>query len=423
EILEHYCSFLPYPVYLGEQRINSKEPLWMKAPSECTDSDYKEFFRHLYPMEPEPLFWVHLNVDYPFNLKGILYFPKLKRDFEMKKSTVRLFCNRVYVSDDCKDVIPEYLMVLRGVIDSPDIPLNVSRSYLQMDRTVRQLATHISKKVSDSLSSLYKSDRERFLACWEDVSPIIKLGAVQDDKFYDRVKELLIWKNTEGEWTNVQDYLERNKEKTKERVLYAADATHHQSILNVYKEKGIEVLLANSPIDPYVINSLESKISPASFKRIDAEIDEHLIDKEREKVILDDEGKTEASKLADLIKQKIGQESLEVEAKSLVTDGLPAFIVMDENQRRMRDYMMAVDPTGGAQGLFQNRKMVINTNSPLIQAIAKLDEKQPELAQEVASEVYELALLSHKEIHPDQIPAFVNRTQQIIEKLAAMAIK
>lgn len=423
KILHHYCDFLPYPIYLDGQRINSKDPLWLKSPAECNNDDYLEFYRHLYPMQEEPLFWVHLNVDYPFHLKGILYFPKLRRDFDLNKSTVKLYCNRVFVSDNCKDVIPNYLMALRGVIDSPDIPLNVSRSYLQMDRTVRQLSSHISKKVADSLGTLYRNERERFIKCWDDVSVVVKVGAVEDEKFYERSKEFLIWKDVDGKWTTVEEYLERNREKTKDKILYTREnKTSH--FLDIYRQRNVEVLEANNPIDPYLINFLERKLAPVAFQRIDAGIDESIIDKSREKTILDASGKTEAGKLADFIRSKLSNENVEVEAKSLASDSLPGFIVIDEKQRRMREYMQAVDPTAAEQlSAFNKNTFVVNTNNPLMTLIQKLDRSHPELAQELVRQAYDLALLSQREMSPDALHAFIARTGHVLEKLAEQAVK
>lgn len=218
-ILQHYCAFLPFPIFLNDKQINAKQPLWLKSPTECTETDYLEFYRSLYPLEADPIFWIHLNVDYPFHLKGILYFPKITKRFDWSQNTIKLFCNRVFVSDHCKDLIPDFLMVLQGAIDSPDIPLNVSRSTLQMDRTVRQLSSHISKKVTDRLSTIFSTEREKFIQSWPDIEMIIKLGVLQDDKFYERAKEFLIWKNLSGEWTTVDQYLERNRESLKRKSL------------------------------------------------------------------------------------------------------------------------------------------------------------------------------------------------------------
>lgn len=427
KVLKHYCTFLPYPIYLGEERINPQEPLWIKPASECTKEDYLDFYKHLYPHDEPPLFWIHLNVDYPFHLKGILYFPKLNRQFDTQKSNVQLYCNRVFVSDNCKDIIPEYLMMLRGAIDSPDIPLNVSRSYLQMDKTVRQLSSHISKKVSDSLSTLYRNEHDRYVSVWEDISPIIKVGALEDEKFYDRVKDVIIWKNVAGEWTTIHDYLERNKEKTNNKILYTTESKHFGHIVSLYNEKGIEVLIAAGPVDSYLIQFLERKLSPVEFKRIDAEISDHLIDKEREKGDLDDSGKTEAAKLAELIAQCLGNENIEVVAKSLNANALPGFIVIDEQQRRMRDYMLQMargDGNMASMGdLIGKKTFVINTNNPLVNTLEKLHSQNPELAKDLVQEMYDLALLEQKELSPHDLSGFIQRSNRVLEKLAEKAIE
>jgi len=418
QILNHYCSFLSYPVYLGETHINTQEPLWIKAPSDCTNEDYLEFYRHLYPMQEEPLFWVHLNVDYPFHLKGILYFPKLRRDFDPNKNTVKLFCNRVFVSDNCKDVIPNYLMALQGVIDSPDIPLNVSRSYLQMDRTVRQLGSHISKKVSDSLSTLYRNEKDRYIKSWDDVGMVVKLGILEDDKFYEKVKDVLIWKTIDDEWTTIGDYLERNREKTKDKIFYTKDDAHLGHFLDIYRKKGIEVLTTNSPLDPYVMQHLERKLAPIQFQRIDAALDDHILDKDKESTIADASGKTEAAHLAEFVKSKLSDLNIEVEAKSLATDSLPGFVMIDEQQRRMRDYMMQMDKDGNlSMDVFGKQTFVINTNNHLIAAIQKLDGINSALAQDLIKETYELALLSQREMSPKALNAFIGRSNRVLAQL------
>lgn len=420
-LLEHYCAFLPYPIYLGTRHINSRLPLWVKAPNECSEEDYREFYRYLYPGEDEPLFWLHLNVDYPFHLKGILYFPKLRRDYDFKKSSIKLFCNRVFVADNCKDVIPEYLMALRGIIDSPDIPLNVSRSYLQMDRTVRQLGGHIAKKVSDSLSALWRSDKERFLAGWDDFSTVIKLGAIEDEKFYERIKELLLWKTVENKWLTLEEYLAENKDKAENKIYYTRDELHAPHLLDLYKQKDLAVLCAPHPIDAYLMQFLERKHSPAKFLRFDSAISDTLLDSSREKSILDDTGRTEATHLANLVRGKLNNEKLDVEAKSLASDALPAFIVIDEGQRRLRDYMRAVGDGQGEEMFLGKMTFVINTNSPLINALPKLEQLNPALASEVVQQTYELALLSQREIDTKALNAFISRTSHVLEKLTIQA--
>jgi molecular chaperone HtpG len=424
KIVEHYCSFLPYPIYLDGERINDHDPLWIKPASECTKEDYLKFYNYLYPYEEEPLFWVHLNVDFPFTLKGILYFPKIKRDFDLNKSNVSLYSNRVFVSDNVKDIIPNYLTVLKGVIDSPDIPLNVSRSYLQMDKTVRQLSNHISKKVTDSLSTLYRNDHERFVQVWEDAAMIVKLGVLEDEKFYDRAKDFLIWQNTSKEWTTLQEYIDRNSEKTNNKIYYTIDEKHSGHFLEIYKQKGIEVLFANGPLDSFLIQFLENKLRPVTFQRIDAEVHEQMMDKSREKTVLDAEGKTEASKLAEFFHTKLNDESIVVQAKSLATESIPAVILIDEQQRRMRDYMMRMDAQESEKRPFMTKKtLVVNTNNSLVEAIQKLDITKPDLAGELVREVYELALLSQREMEPHFLNEFISRSNRVLEALTKEAIQ
>lgn len=423
KILTHYCSFLPYPIYFGEERINKEEPLWVKAPVDCTREDYLRFYRHLYPLEDEPLFWVHLSVDYPFHLKGILYFPKIKRQLENDKQSLKLYCNRVFVSDNCKDVIPDYLMMLRGVVDSPDIPLNVSRSYLQMDRTVRQLSSHISKKVADSLLTLLRNERERYIATWNDLSTVVKLGVLEDEKFYERIKEGLIWKNTKGEWTTVEDYLERNREKRANKVFYTSEYDHYGHMVELYEERGIEILSASSPIDSFLMQFLERKLN-IEFTRIDASLSEEILDKQREKTLLDAQGRSEAALIAELVKNALDEKNVEVEAKSLANDALPGFVMIDEQQRRMRDYMLRMHHGEGMlpSDLFGKRTFVVNTNSALINALTKLQETKPMLVKSVVHQLYELSLLSQKEMDPDALNAFVRNNFKLFEQLAVDAV-
>ncbi len=410
-ILQHYCAFLPFPISLNGSQVNKKQPLWLKNASECTDAEYLEFYRALYPMEPDPIFWIHLNVDYPFHLKGILYFPKITRRFDWNQNTIKLFCNRVFVSDHCKELIPDYLMILRGAIDSPDIPLNVSRSTLQMDRTVRQLSQHISKKVSDRLSSLYSSDREKFIKAWPDIEMIIKLGMLQDEKFFERAKDFLIWKNLSGEWMTVADYLQRN---AGGKVFYTAEDQQQSHVLELYRQKGIEILVASSLVDTPLIGRLEHQLDDVRFQRIDGAIDDTLVDKDREKTLLDADGKTESVKIADFIQSQLNRDHLTVEAKSLQSDSVPALLVVDEEMRRLRE-TMALTQQNHLAGLPTKRTFVVNTNSKLVQAIYQM--KDPALAKEMVQHLYELSLLSQKELEPSALAQFVARSNQILEKI------
>ncbi|MBI2742810.1 MAG: molecular chaperone HtpG [Chlamydiales bacterium] len=414
QILKQYCAFLPFPIYLNGEKINHKDPLWLKNASECTDKEYLDFYRDLYPQEPDPIFWIHLNVDYPFNLKGILYFPRVQRRFDWNRANIKLFCNRVFVSDNCKDLIPEYLAVLQGALDSADIPLNVSRSTLQMDKTVRQLASHISKKVSDRLTSLHLTEKVKFQEAWPDIELIVKLGAVQDEKFYERVKGALIWKNTEGEWTTAEEYLERNREKTKEKIFYTTEEKTPSYLLELYK--GHEVLYATSPVDTALMNTLENKLSSAKFQRLDGAIEAATLDSSREKTLLDADGKTQAGRIADFIRASLGLEKVEVEAKSLTSDTLPAFIVLDEEARRMRDYM-ALTGQSLPFALTDKKTFVVNTNSKLISSIYAMQSKQPDLAKQMVRHVYDLSLLSQKELEPTALADFVSRSSSVLEQL------
>ena len=414
-LLHRYCSFMPFPIELNGKSIGNRSPLWLKSPSECTDNDYLEFHRHLFPLDPDPIFWVHLNVDYPFNLKGILYFPKIHQRFEAQKGAIQLFCNRVFVSDNCKEIFPEYLTVLRGALDSSDIPLNVSRSYLQIDPNVRQLSTHISKKIGDKLSTLYRNDRAKYIDCWPDVEMFIKLGSLQDDKFYERTKDLLIWKNSLGEWTTISEYLERSSEKK----VYYAQADRATALQQLYRDKKIELLLTSSPIDTPVIQTLEDKLS-IPFKRIDGALDDTLLDPSREKTLLDSEGKTESGKIANFIRSSLEIQNLEVEAKSLASDQLTGIVILDEQQRRYRDYLALTQTKSDAP--VGKKTFIVNTNHKLVQIISKLQGKKPEIAQEMARGVYDLACLAQRELEPADLENVVARQTQVLEKLSSLLI-
>ena len=401
DILKTYCAFLQYPIFLNDTEINSKPPLWLKKASDCTDEDYLEFYRNLYPAEPDPIFWVHLAIDHPFNLKAILYFPKITPRFDFQSSNIKLFCNRVFVTDNCKDLFPNYLNVLRGAIDSIDIPLNVSRSYLQKDAHVKKLASHISKKVADKLSSLHFEEKEKFISYWPDIEMIVKYGILQDDKFYERAKGFLLWKTLEGNWTTIEEYIASGTKK----VFYSPHEGNDSKFTSLYKEKGIPVIASNGPLDTALFNLLERNLE-IKFQRIDSEIDEQLLDPS-----------TEQSNEGDLT-ELLGVENVKVEAKSLASKDLPAFIMNDEGSRRFRDYLsltqkeMPKMPMGG-------QTLVVNTNNPLVTAIFNLKEKEPVLAQKLTKELYDLSLLSQKELHPENLTAFIHQTTEILELLTS----
>lgn len=412
-LLEHYCRFLPWPIYLDGEQINKEEPLWNKPSLDCTDKDYQKFFKTLYPFEEEPLFWVHLHVDYPFNLKGILYFPPLKNS-PLKENQIQLFCNRVFVSDNVSDLLPHYLTILKGVIDSPDIPLNVSRSALQKDRTVKQLAGHISRKVAEKLALFFEQNKERFIEAWPHLEPIVKLGILQDEKFFEKVEKILIWKNAKGEWLTLDEFL-----KDKKKIIYATHANH--ALCDVVHERGEEVLISESPFDIPLFSFLESRRSASvKFQRLDASFEE-MIDKTREKTLLDAEGRTYESRLSDFVKRKLNREDLQIEAKSLVSDQLPAFVMINEEERRMRDYMALHRPEMVASMAIKPKKtFVINTNSPLVQSLEKLEAKDPQLSQAILEQLYNLSLLAQKELDANALSDFVKNEAGLLERLTTL---
>ncbi|HSX38442.1 MAG TPA: molecular chaperone HtpG [Chlamydiales bacterium] len=413
EQLKRYCMFMPFPISLNGKPLNNKAPLWIKSPADCNAKEYVEFYRQFFPYDPEPLFWIHLNVDYPFHLKGILFFPKTHRRFDSQDTAIKLFCNRVFVSDHCKDILPDYMMVLKGAIDSPDIPLNVSRSYLQVDPSVRQLSTHIAKKIADRLTLYFRNEKEKYIDSWPEIEMFLKLGILQDEKFYERTKELLIWKSSNGSWTTIPDYVERNPEKT----IYYAASDKDSPLLQIYKEKKVEILIAEAPIDTAVIQYLEEKQS-IKFQRIDGAYD-ILLDADREKTLLDVEGKTEAARIADFIRSALDKKELEIEAKSLHSDTVPALLVLDETQRRFRDYMTLTQGKS-ATSIHLKKTFVVNTNSKLIQMIAKLKDRYPSAATEMAKGVYDLSLLSQREVHTGELDQVIAQQTKLLENLASL---
>lgn len=413
EILRRHCLFFPYPITLSGHLTNPNPPLWSRAASDCSDKEYIAFYHELYPADPDPLFWVHLNIDYPFRLRGILYFPKPQKRFEVRSSGVKLFCNRVFITDQCKDLMPDHLTILQGAIDSPDIPLNVSRSALQVDRTVRQLASHISKKLLDRLSALYTNERQRFLDVWPDISIVLKLGTLQEEKFYERAKELLLWKTLQGEWTTLEAYLERHGTAYGNKIFYTMESDGH--LLDLYRDKGIEVLCAE-PIDAALFSFLENRLRPAKCQRVDGGLDAALLDVSREKTLLDADGKTHSARLAAYIRSVLAADSLTVEAKSLDSSSLPALILFNEEQRRLRDTMQLMGQTLPAS-FDTAHTLVVNTNHALVCALYDLREKNPELSKEMVHHLYELALLSQKELLPSALSAFASRSHRLLASL------
>ena len=414
ELLNKYAKFFATPIELNGLSIENGEPLWLKSPASCTNEEYLEFYRKLFPLDADPIFWIHLNVDYPFKLQGILYFPKVDTNFEPREKTIQLFCNRVFVSDHSRDILPNYLTILRGAIDSPDLPLNVSRSSLQLDKNVKQLSAHITKKIADRLVGLYRTEKERFLELWPDVEMVIKLGLLNDEKFFEKVKEILVWKKDDGAWTTLPELLEKSAEN---KIFYSTEDHRGAAIFDAYRNKGIEILMANNVIDVPVINYLEEK-SVAKFQRIDGSLDDCLLDPTREKTTLDAEGKTFTSRLAGFIESALKESEVTVEAKSLSADALPGLLILDEKQRRARDYFTLQKIN--AAHIIKKRTLVVNTNNKLVQAIERLQSNHPEVAEEMSRGIYGLALLSQREVDPKDFEKVISQQTQILEKLSTL---
>ncbi|NBA84938.1 molecular chaperone HtpG [Emticicia sp. CRIBPO] len=409
QILEKYGKFLPVEIEFNEKVINNPNPVWVKPPSELTDEDYLAFYKELYPYGEDPLFWIHLNVDYPFNLTGVLYFPKIKKDFQLNREKIQLYSRQVFITDDVKDVVPEFLQLLHGVIDSPDIPLNVSRSYLQADGNVKRINSHITKKVADKLHELFNNDRKAFEDKWESIGLFVKYGVISDEKFYDRAKDFILLKNVDDQYFTIEEYktkLEANqKDKDGNLVgLYASDKAKQDAYISGAKKREFDVIIFDDVLDSHFINTIESKIEKFSFKRVDADTFEKLIDKglKSESVLSEDEKK----KVEETFKELVGTNIVQIEA--LPTDELPVSIVMPEFMRRWQD----MSKVNGQAGMFGSMpvtyNLVVNGNHPLIGKIA--NEENEEVRKSLSKQLHDLALLSQGMLSGNDLTRFIERT-------------
>ena len=408
-ILEKYAKFLPIEIEFDGKVINNPNPIWTKSPSELTDEDYRTFYKELYPFGEEPLFWIHLNVDYPFNLTGVLYFPKMKKDFQLNRDKVQLYSRQVFITDDVKDVVPEFLQMLHGVIDSPDIPLNVSRSYLQADGNVKKINSHITKKVADKLQEIFRNDRTGFEEKWESVGVFVKYGIVSDDKFYDRAKEFVLLKNVDGQHFTLDEYREKvqaiqtNKDESVV-FLYASDVNQQDAFITSAKKREYDVLVMDSPLDSHFINTLESKLEKTTFKRVDSDSIDKLIDKglNLESVLSEDEKK----KIEELFKEVVGVNTIQLE--SLSPDEVPVSIVQPEFMRRWKD-MQRISGQGDMFGSMpMPNNVVINSNHSLISKILKTED--PDAQKALTKQLYDLGLLAQGMLTGADLTKFVERT-------------
>nr|WP_279611296.1 molecular chaperone HtpG [Thermostichus vulcanus] len=425
ELIRKYCDFIPVPIKLNGEVINKQKPLWRTSPSELKDEDYLEFYRYLYPFQEDPHFWVHINTDYPFIVQGILYFPKLRPDIDPTKGQVKLFCNQVFVQDNCEEVIPKFLLPLRGAIDSPDIPLNVSRSFLQNDRTVRRIGDHVAKKVADRLNELYTEDYEKYVKVWPDISLFMKFGAMNSDKFFAQIKDILIFRLAgspadKPEYLTLQSYLERTREKQNKRVYYATDEAAQSAYIDLHRSQGLEVLMLDSWIDSHFSSFLEReyKEDGIQFKRVDSELDETLVDKDKAAEIVDPvSNKTRSEKLVDLFKQALGKDKLQVKAEALKSESVPAMILLPEALRRLQELnaMMQQKPLE----FLEEHTLILNTAHPLVQNLQALAEegRDPDLVTLICNHIYDLALITQKSFDPASARAFVQRSNEVLTRL------
>lgn len=426
DLLMRYCAFLPYPIYLNNKLISHGDPLWLKNAKECSDEEYLNFYRKLHPNQPDPLFWIHLDVDFPFTLRGILYFPRISSDFDPNRSSIKLFCNRVFVADNCKEILPEFLMPLQGALDSPDIPLNVSRSSLQMDRKVRQIAGHISKKVCDKLRQLHDENRQKFIEIWPDVQWVVKVGTLQDEKFFERASSWLIWKSFNGDWLTLDECKKRAKKVEGDdlKIYYTFQNDGSNPIVELYLSRNLTVLEAHPMIDPPLFAQIERKSPPLQFMRIDSSVDSALIDEAREKTLLDNEGKSESTKLAEFFQSKLSIEHLKIEAKSLQSEQVPAILVINEQTRRLRDSWLRQNPPKQGEQTppwLQAATLIINTNHPIVSKLEEIDRKKPQLCSKMATHLYEVSLMAQNELPEIKRAELVQHSIELMDELANLA--
>ncbi len=412
--------------------LNDIHPLWTKHPNECSEDEYKDFYRKVFMDYKEPLFWIHLNMDYPFNLKGILYFPKINTEYDSVEGTIKLYNNQVFIADNIKEVIQEFLMLLKGVIDCPDLPLNVSRSALQNDGTVKKISEYISKKVADKLTGMCKTDRENYEKYWDDISPFIKYGCIKDDKFYDRIKDCLLFKNLDGKYLTLQDFVAENKkedtaeavketestenaeEKQKEKTVlfYVTDEVQQSQYINLFKEQGIDAVILKHNIDSAFITHLERQDDTIKFERIDADVNADMKEE-----VSEEDLKEEKETLTDVFHKALNNDKLEVKVEKLKNASVSSMIVLSEETRRMQDMMKMYNMYGMDPNMFGGpATLVLNANNELVQYI--FNHKDSEHVPMMCEQLYDLAMLSHKPLAPEEMTKFITRSNKIMMLLA-----
>ncbi|MBW4452070.1 MAG: molecular chaperone HtpG [Nostoc indistinguendum CM1-VF10] len=473
-LVKTYCDFLPVPIKLDGEVVNKQKAPWRESPSNLSQEDYLEFYRYLYPFQEEPLLWVHLNTDYPFIINGILYFPKMRPDVDVTKGQIKLFCNQVFVSDNCEEIIPQFLMPMRGVIDSTDIPLNVSRSALQGDRTVKRIGDYIAKKVGDRLKELFRDNREQYISAWKDLGTFVKFGVLNDEKFKKQIEDIIVFRTTakltekaaaetpavevqssEGDawqdvtpspsaenstptapYTTLKEYLERNKERNENRVFYSTDETTQATYIELHKNQGLEVLFMDSFIDTHFINFLEREYQDVKFTRVDSDLDNTLLEQDKATEIVDPKtNKTRSETIKELFEKSLNKPKLNIRTEALKSDDPqgtpPAMVLLPEILRRLRE-MNAMMQQGTAE-FPEDHILLVNTAHPLIQNLANLNQGSiiqgdgqshtDQLVNLICQHVYDLALMSQKGFDAEGMKSFVERSNEVLTKLTEQASK
>ena len=393
--------------------INQIHPLWTKHPNDCTDEEYKEFYRDVFHDYKEPLFWIHLNMDYPFNLKGILYFPKINTEYESIEGTIKLYNNQVFIADNIKEVIPEFLMLLKGVIDCPDLPLNVSRSALQNDGFVKKISDYITKKVADKLSGMCKTDKEEYEKYWDDISPFIKFGCLKDTKFCEKMSDYVLFKNLDDKYLTFKECLEENKDKHENTIFYTNDPVQQSQYVNMFKAEGIDAVVLKDAIDQPFISQLEQKNENVKFVRIDADLNDSFTEE-----ISEDELKDATEKLTETFKKALNRDKLDVKVQKIKDEKVSSMITVSEESRRMQDMMKMYGMSGMDPAMFggSGETLVLNANNALVKYI--LANPEGENTDIMCKQLYDLAVISHTPLNPESMTAFIERSNKILEILS-----
>ena len=415
ETVEVEPSREKYKILKRPVALNDTDPLWNKHPNECTDEQYKDFYRKVFRDYKEPLFWIHLNMDYPFNLKGILYFPKINMEYDSLEGTIKLYNNQVFIADNIKEVIPEFLMLLKGVIDCPDLPLNVSRSALQNDGFVKKISDYITKKVADKLSGMCKTDRENYEKYWDDIAPFIKFGYIKDEKFAEKMGDYILYKNLEGKYLTLNDCLEENKEKYENTIFYVTNEKEQSQYINLFKEEGIDAVIMPAAIDNPFISHVEQKHEGLKFLRIDTDLNASF----KEEVKEDDEAfKKTSEELTEVFKKALNNDKLDIKVEKMKNASVASMITVSEETRRMQDMMKMYNMGGMDMSAFgaTGETLVLNANHPLVKYV--LENKEGENTVKICEQLYDLASLAHGQLSPERMTNFVNRSNDIMMIMA-----